>query len=55
MPVLKNHLYCAQTWKEREDRLHSEDLERLRVHLYHVSLDHVLQVAEEVVARRDKL
>lgn len=55
MPVLENHLDRVRTRKGREDRLHPEDLRRLQVHLYRVSLDHVLQVAEEAVVRQDKL
>jgi hypothetical protein len=45
----------VQKQKGPEDHLHPEDLQRLQVRLYHVSLDHVLQVAAEAVARQDKL
>ena len=44
-----------QKRKEPLDHLHLEDLLRLQVRLYHVSLDHALQVAEEVVRRQEKL
>ena len=37
------------------DHLHLEDLQRLQVRLYHVSLDRALQVAAEVVSRQEKL
>jgi hypothetical protein len=37
------------------DHLHPEDLQRLQVRLYRVSLDHALQVAAEVVSRQEKL
>lgn len=53
--MLENHLHCVQKRKGPEDHLHPEDLQRLQVRLYHVSLDHALQEGAEAEARQDKL